>query len=140
MMVNNAALGQEWVTLQNNYEHYESGALMVKLAAVVSFFAGVAIGLAPWLLCLVVLVLWLQEGIFKTCQSRLGERLVKVERLLADGSAERGQAFQLHSTWLAQRPGLAGLLREYAASALRPTVAFPYAVLVAVDAALVLLR
>ena len=139
-MENNAALGQEWVTLQNNYEHYESGALMVKLAAVVSFFAAVAIGLAPWLLCLMVLVLWLQEGIFKTCQSRLGERLVKVERLLADGSVERGQAFQLHSTWLAQRPGLAGLLREYAASALRPTVAFPYAVLVAVDAALVLLR
>jgi hypothetical protein len=35
----------------------------------------------------------------------------------------------LHSEWLASRSGVPGLLREYAVSALRPTVAFPYAVL-----------
>jgi len=34
---------------------------------------------------------------------------------------------QLHSEWAAQRPGVIGLLAGYAASACRPTVAFPYA-------------
>lgn len=129
-MENKVALGQEWTTLQNNYERYESGALMVKLTAVVLFFAGAALALEPWWICLVLLVLWLQEGIFKTCQSRLGERLLQVERLLAAEPEVMDQAFQLHSSWLSQRGGTAGLLAEYAASAGRPTVAFPYAVLV----------
>ena len=110
MMDNKIALGQEWTTLQNNYERYESGALMLKLVAVVLFFAGVALLLELWWICLLVLVLWLQEGIFKTYQSRLGARLMLVERLLAAQAAqaeEPKQAFQLHSSWLAQRRGAA---------------------------------
>ncbi len=129
-MENRVALGQEWTTLQNNYERYESGALLVKLAAVGLFFAGIALALEPWFICLVLLVLWLQEGIFKTYQSRLGERLLQVERSLVAQPEGSRQAFQLHTSWLAQRTGTAGLLAEYAASACRPTVAFPYAVLV----------
>jgi hypothetical protein len=77
-------------------------------------------------------VLWIQDAIFKTFQARLGERLLQLERLLADGGEAAGRAFQLHTTWLATRKGLAGLLGEYLRSALRPTVAFPYVVLVAV--------
>ena len=138
-MESNAALGREWTTLQNNYERYEIGALMVKLTAVVLFFTGVAIGLEPWLACLVVLVLWLQEGIFKTYQSRLGERLLQVEQLLVTRAGPQDQAFQLHSAWLAQRKAMAGLLAEYAASAGRPTVAFPYVVLLLLDLVLMLL-
>lgn len=139
-MENKTALGQEWTTLQNNYERYEIGALLVKLVAVVLFSAGVALALEPWFICLVLLVLWLQEGIFKTYQSRLGERLLQVERLLAAQPEGSGQAFQLHSTWLSRRTGAAGLLAEYAASACRPTVAFPYAVLVLAGLVLSLLN
>ena len=132
MMENKVALGLEWTTLQNNYERYESGALIVKLVAVVLFFAGFALEMGAWLVCAVVLVLWLQEGIFKTCQARLGERLLELEQLrstdTADGPADK--AFQLHTVWLARRKGTAGLLAEYALSACRPTVAFPYLVLI----------
>ncbi len=137
-----AALGREWSTLQNNHEQYEGHSLLIKLAAVAVLLGGSVAGLGPWLVVAVLLVLWLQEGIFRTFQSRLGARLLEVEAMLAETSerAERADPtdpasasrhrFQLHTAWLAQRKGAAGLLLEYAASAVRPTVAFPYAVLV----------
>ena len=126
------ALAQEWGILQNNYERYEGAALMVKLVAVVLFFAGFALEMGTWRVCAVLLVLWLQEGIFKTYQARLGVRLLELERLCGLETAQglSGKAFQLHTAWLAGRKGTAGLLAEYALSACRPTVAFPYAVLI----------
>jgi hypothetical protein len=124
-----AALQQEWTTLQNNFERYESASLCIKLVAVALSYAGVAFGLEWWFVGLVVLVLWLQEGIFKTYQARLGERLLELEALMVQDAPLPGSAFQLHSRWLAARKGTVGLLAEYAASAGRPTVAFPYAVL-----------
>lgn len=129
-MDTHTALSQEWTTLLNNHERYESGALWIKLVAVLLFFAGAAIALEPWLLCLLQLVLWLQEGIYKTWQSRLGARLLEVEGLLGDASAGPGRAFQLHTGWAAGRRGTLALVAEYVASACRPTVAFPHLVLV----------
>lgn len=125
-----SALQQEWVALQGQYERYESGGLGIKLVAVVLAFLGVVFELESWFVGLIVLLLWLQEGVFKTFQSRLGDRLLLLENLIArDEAPGPGTAFQLHSAWLAGRKGVAGLLAEYAASAARPTVAFPYAVL-----------
>lgn len=126
------ALQREWVTLQDNYERYEGGSLWIKLAAVVLVGAGVAVGLEWWFEGLLVLVLWLQEAIFKTYQARLGERLLQLEGLLSLDNPPPGRAFQLHTDWLARRKGTAGLLAEYGASASRPTVAFPYVVLLLV--------
>lgn len=146
-----AALGREWSTLQDNYEHYEGRGLLIKLAAVAVLLGGTVAGLGPGRVVAVLLVLWLQEGIFRTFQSRLGARLLQIEAMLAGASDRAGpagpadpagpgdpadpsgtsrQGFQLHTAWLAQRKGAAGLLREYATSAVRPTVAFPYPVLV----------
>ncbi|MEP6969097.1 MAG: hypothetical protein ABJA49_01565, partial [Betaproteobacteria bacterium] len=79
-----------------------------------------------------MLVLWLQDAIFKTFQARLVARLLDLERHLAQGNATSGQAFQLHTIWQAGRKNLAGLLGEYLRSAMRPTVAFPYLVLLLV--------
>jgi len=122
--------GQEWVTLQGNFERYEVMALAIKLVAVLLFFVGAMLGIDGWLACLLLVVLWLQEAICKTFQSRLGQRLLQLEAWLGGiESAPTGPAFQLHSTWQAGRKGAAGLLAGYAASACRPTVAFPYAVL-----------
>ncbi len=126
-MHSNTALQQEWITLQNNIERYEHSALWLKLVAVVlTLGAG---SLPPALAPALLLILWLQEGIFRTSQARLGERIVLIEQLLAAGEADAGKACQLYSQWLAQRPGWFGLLLEYAHSALRPTVAFPYPLL-----------
>lgn len=126
-MSSDTGLQQEWNTLQNNIERYEHSALWLKLAAVALTLSSGS--LSPWLTPALLLILWLMEGIFRTSQARLGERIVLIEPLIAAGEADTGKACQLHSQWLAQRPGTFGLLLEYARSALRPTVAFPYPLL-----------
>lgn len=120
------ALGQEWITLQNNFEQYEKGGLLIKLFAIALCGLGFVLALHEMVMVLLLLVLWLQEAVFRTFQTRLGVRILRIEQGVKSGE---GEAFQLHSEWLAARSGVFGLLREYAASALRPTVAFPYAVL-----------
>lgn len=129
-MTDDNALGREWTTLQHHYERYEFGALVIKLTALVLFFAATVLVVAPAFVSLLMAVLWLQEGIFKTFQARLGERLLAIEQALS--GAAPTPAFALHSGFLAARRGPAALLREYLSSAARPTVAFPYGVLLVV--------
>lgn len=124
----NEPLGQEWMTLQNNHEQYERGALALKLVTLVFAFALLAANLPVLIVVLVVAALWLQEGIYRTSQSRLGARLLVLEGLIRGDVS--GAAFQLHTQWRTARAGLGGLLREYVGNALRPTVAYPYAVLI----------
>ena len=121
-------LGQEWIALQNNHAHYERGALALKVVTVVFAFALLAVNLPALMVALVVAALWLQEGIYRTSQSRLGQRLLVLERLISGD--ESGGPFQLHTQWQSARPGVSGLLREYVGNALRPTVAYPYVVLI----------
>ncbi|MDB5799785.1 MAG: hypothetical protein JWL63_724 [Rhodocyclales bacterium] len=147
--VHDSALAQEWATLQNNHERYEHSTLIVKLVAIVLFTIGVlwphGAGLLPHvflgILCFAQCLLWLQEAILRTSQARLGERLLRIEALMratGDDHLAGSHALQLHGEWLAHRPGTPGLLREYAANALRPTVAVPHAALAAVLVALML--
>jgi hypothetical protein len=121
-----ASFSQEWIALHHSYEQYEKGGLLIKLFAIALCALGFVLALHEMVMVLLLLVLWLQEGIFRTFQSRLGGRILRIEQSLKTGE---GAAFQLHSEWLASRSGVFGLLREYVVSALRPTVAFPYAVL-----------
>jgi hypothetical protein len=123
-----AALGQEWTTLQNNFEQAERHALLVKLTAVVLCVGGYTLGAPFELIGGTALLLWVQESLCRTTQARLGERIVRVEALVRN-AAPATSACQLHTEWLASRKGGLGLLAEYAGHALRPTVAFPYAVL-----------
>lgn len=122
-------LAQEWHTLQNNIEQYEKSGLLIKLTAVVVCAAGLLFVHHAMLVSIVIMVLWIQEGIFRTFQSRLVARIAQVEQLLRQDTADDQAAYQLHSQWLAGRAGTLGLLREYALSMLRPTVAFPYPIL-----------
>lgn len=126
-------LAQEWTSLQHAHEDYERSALWIKLAAVFVLAAGVALGVHELLIGVVLIVLWVQEGIYRTFQARLGERLQEVERLLRHGEPPEGSALQLHSNWLAQRSATNDLIGEYAASIRRPTVAFPHVPLLAID-------
>jgi hypothetical protein len=117
------ALQQEWLALQGQHERYEALALAVKLAAFLATILVLDAGLALALLAL----LWLQEAVLKTFQGRLGDRLLAIEPALKAGTD--APAMQLHSAWLASRPRGAGLVAEYLKSALRPTVALPYPLL-----------
>lgn len=119
-------LGQEWQTLHDSHEQYEKNALLIKLTCLALCVAGLAAHVAGgWLAALVVLC-WLQEGILKTGQARLAERLLRVEAWLRESEPAAPPAMQLYSAWSAARPGSVGLMLEYAANAGRPTVAFPY--------------
>jgi hypothetical protein len=128
------ALQHEWAILQNNVEQYEKSALAIKLVAVAVFVAALVYSLAEGLTAALIVVLWVQEAVLRTFQSRLGDRILRVEACLAAGA---GAAMQLHSEWRANRPGTAGMLVEYARQALRPTVAFPYFALLAIDLAFI---
>lgn len=135
-----AELRQEWAALQATFERYERGGLTIKLVAVVLVAVGLLTSFAPVLICVLLAVLWLQEGIWRTFQARIGARILKVEAGLrpqapsataVETLATPGDmvAFQLHSEWLAGRASGLRLLGSYVANSLRPTVAYPYAVL-----------
>jgi len=123
-------LHQEWLALQAQFERYEALALAVKLAA----FAAVVLVPDAVLALALLGLLWLQEAVLKTFQGRLGERLLAVEAAL--GAGEGGVAMQLHRDWLAHRPRGAALPAQYLKSALRPTVALPYPLLMVLVAVL----
>lgn len=123
-------LSQEWQTLQANHEQHERNALLIKLVCVALCLAGLAAHVSADWLALVVALLWVQEGIIKTYQSRLSDRLLKVEAMLLALATPTHTpvhaAMQLHTEWLANRPSASSLIASYAVSSCRPTVAFPY--------------
>ena len=129
---------QEWLNLQTHYEGYERSALLIKLVCIVFFAAGLVLRLQVMVAAVFVSIFWLQEGIFRTYQARLGERILQIESSLRD-TTQTGLAFQLHTEWLKNRPTALGLILEYAKNAARPTVAFPYAVLLLLDVAVYLI-
>lgn len=124
-MESSALLGKEWQTLQDNHERHEQNALFIKLACLALCIAGLATGLPLTWIAFTVLLCWIQEGIFKTYQSRLADRLLSVEALLSQPGTTQ-PAMQLHAEWTASRPGSGALIVGYIVSACRPTVAFPY--------------
>ena len=123
-------LACEWQCLQRDHEQYETHALWIKLAAISVSVLTFAVVLDRRLGGALILVLWLQEAIGRTGQARVGERLLQLEALLREPIANPAAAMQLHTQWRRSRGGPATLLKEYAIQAMRPTVAFPYVVLV----------
>ena len=134
-----SAFGHEWATLQDNHEQYEKNCLLIKLVSMAWFVSCLALTLPVAVAFSLLLILWVQEGICRTSQSRLGDRIVRVEQMLRTGSPE-APGYQLHTDWQASRPGSGGLLAEYGKSMLRPTVAFPYVVLMVIYTVWSLLR
>lgn len=131
----NPDLAQEWNTLQNNIEQYEKSGLLIKLAGVALCVIGLALGHLAIVISMLIGVLWTQEGIFRTFQSRLVGRILLIEQLVKQDTQNNHAAYQLYSEWLDQRAGAVGLFKEYALSMSRPTVAFPYAVLILISLA-----
>lgn len=124
------ALQQEWQTLQHNHESYEFYALGIKLFSI-ALCAVLWLNAAPLCFSLMLIaLLWLQEGIFKTFQSRLADRLLNIEQHIAQHNPN--QAFQLYSDWQQHRPSSIQLIQQYLCNALRPTVAYPYCMLLIV--------
>jgi hypothetical protein len=125
-------LQHEWELLHRDHETHERYSLAIKLTAVVMSFGGFAVGVDAIPEIVFILVLWLQDGIWKTFQARIGARLLAIENMLRAAYREAGAQYQLYTHWHESKGGAVSLLREYVANALRPTVAYPYAALAVV--------
>ena len=124
-------LAREWRLLQAQTGHYEKYSLLIKLLAVV--LTALALRTAPssaWTLPIIA-VLWLQDGIWKTFQSRLDSRILQLEVAINGGDETATAACQLHTEFQRQRPKAMGLIASYLSEAGRPTVAYPYIALLA---------
>lgn len=125
-------LVNEWNTLQTQSDSYEKHSLYIKLLAI-AITASTALLIAKTSLYIVIIlaILWLQDAIWKTFQARISDRLIKVETALQEtNSANNLPPCQLNSEWLAKRSGFVGLIKEYLCQAVRPTIAFPYILLI----------
>jgi hypothetical protein len=117
-------LSQEWLCLQNQYDSYEKWSLVIKLVNIVLSALLLASIEERYLVLLPVAILWLQDSIWKTFQSRIGDRLLVLEQSIAGGDEK--QAMQFNSQWLASRPAAMALVGEYVSHAFKPTVAYPH--------------
>jgi len=126
-------LQSEWCLLQNQFDSYEKYSLIIKLFSVAVLAATVQTSNASVLMIVVLLVLWLQDAIWKTFQGRIEVRLLQIEKFLATSASPEQTVeapCQFNTEYQKQRPGTMGLIIEYCHQAVRPTVAFPHVVLV----------
>lgn len=130
----NKLLLKQWQTLHNSHENYESYALIIKLFATAIFFIAYYLSFNPYVLLLLLGVLWLQEGIWKTYQQRTVDSIHVIEEKLAINETEQvtsnKQVYLMYSDWENRRPSAKSLIAEYISNALKPTVLYPYVPLI----------
>lgn len=130
---NKQYLSQEWQTLQTQFDSYEKFSLLIKLFNI--SFTALSITLAmPTLVSLMIIgIVWLQDGIWKTFQQRIEQRLLIVEAAFESekNSSSTISPLQFNQYFLKNRAGAGKLVAEYVKNACRPTVAYPHIVLLA---------
>lgn len=123
------SLETEWVILHEGIEKYERPALALKAGALILTLVFLFTPLSSlWFISLTLLI-WLQEGIWRTSQARMEQRILHVERALQMNETVT-EPFQMYSQWQTYRGSQADLVAEYLANARRPTVAYPYLVMI----------
>ncbi len=121
-------LGTEWRLLQNQFDSYEKHSLYIKLSSIIVLLIAAVTGQTNSYIILILSVLWLQDGIWKTFQSRIEIRLLQIEKCIAEKSEEN--AFQFNTAYDEASLNGLSLVGEYARQSIRPTVAFPHSVLI----------
>ena len=121
-------LKNEWSILQGQSDSYEKYSLLIKLLNIGILSAAYISDNMGILILFIVLVLWMQDAIWKTFQSRIEHRLLQIEKYLLEGVHDK--AYQFNSDYLKNRPGSIALVNEYLRQMIRPTIAFPHVVLV----------
>ncbi|MCW8875560.1 MAG: hypothetical protein OQJ89_03000 [Kangiellaceae bacterium] len=121
----------EWCLLQNQFDSYEKHSLYIKLVSILALVATVISDAAGVSVVLILLVLWLQDAIWKTFQSRIEMRLLQLEKSIMEENS--GDAFQFNSHFQSIRPGGLSLIGEYLNQSIRPTVAFPHIALIVIS-------
>lgn len=124
-----AELVKEWQALHNSHEQYEHFALLIKLVTVVVTIVLVIFDQPNHVTLLVLGVLWLQEGIWKTYQTRTSTRIALLEQALENGKQGDNDgtiAFQFYNHWNKNRTNAISLIKEYLKNSVKPTVIYPY--------------
>ncbi len=126
--VSKTMLTNQWKTLHNSHESYEHYALIIKLVTIAITLFLLTFSLGTFTALLVIAILWLQEGIWKTFQSRTEAAIMAIEEQLDAVQAEEvEQPYLFYKEWQASRPSSKALVGEYLKNSLRPTVVYPYA-------------
>ncbi len=122
----------EWCLLQNQFDSYEKHSLYIKLLSVIVLLAAEALDVISIFMLLILLVLWVQDAIWKTFQSRIEPRLLQIEKYISQGVGEGCENAVCQFNTEYQKVSLSGLslIMEYARQSIRPTVAFPHIVLI----------
>lgn len=118
----------EWCLLQNQFDSYEKHSLYIKLLSIVVLLVAELLTVTSFFIVLLLMVLWLQDAIWKTFQSRIESRLLSIEKHIEENS-DNGE-FQFNSEFSKVRLSGFPLIKEYLSQAVRPTVAFPHIVLI----------
>ena len=118
----------EWCLLQNQFDSYEKNSLYIKLLSIIVLLAVEISDAISIVIVLVLVVLWLQDAIWKTFQSRIEPRLLRIEKYISEESDE--SAFQFNSEYHSVHLSGLSLINEYVRQSIRPTVAFPHIVLI----------
>lgn len=124
----NNDLTTEWCLLQNQFDSYEKHSLYIKLLSVIVLLVAGISGHIDLFILLLLFVLWLQDAIWKTFQSRIESRLLQIEKSISENIEEC--AFQYNSEYHKVRLNGISLINVYSRQSVRPTVAFPHIVLI----------
>jgi len=130
-------LSQEWQILHQDHEKYDQYGLLIKLTALLAALLSLGLKIELWLALIFIMLPWLQEGIWRTVQARTSDRILTIEKLLNKSGDQ--PAMQFYSNWEAGRPDTVGLIKEYLRNSVRPTVAYPYVILLGVEVVVALL-
>jgi hypothetical protein len=122
--------GMEWRVLQNQFDSYEKHSLYIKLLSVILLLTANLSNKVSLFAILVLTILWLQDAIWKTFQSRIETRLLQLEKYILEDNQE--SEYQFNSEFERARLTGISLIGEYVRQSIRPTVAFPHIVLILV--------
>jgi len=125
----------EWAIIHNDIEKYQRFSLIIKLFSILICTISITTSSNPFVTIFIILVLWLQDGIWKTFQQRLESRILLVESNIKNKTDNN--SFQLYSEWQENRSGTIKLITEYILNSLKPTVAYPYIVLISLLLAII---
>ena len=118
----------EWCLLQNQFDSYEKHSLYIKLLSVIVLLMAEMSDAVSIFMVLLLVVLWLQDAIWKTFQSRIEIRLLQIEKYISEENEK--SVFQFNREFHRVRLCGLSLIYEYIRQSIRPTVAFPYIVLI----------
>ena len=125
-------LANEWYLLQNQFDSYEKYSLLIKLSAIGLLCVAYFLNNLNIFVFFLLLILWVQDAIWKTFQSRIETRLLQLENYISSDELSEDvndKVYQFNSLYLINRPSGIGLLNEYLRQTIRPTIAFPHILL-----------